>query len=199
MLRYKSMLHIQRIMVGFVVKYLSAFCSWPILQGLWWLAYGYGLGRGVWCRCCKSIYISRAHSANIWSFSFISVHPFIHSHSPYVFWSQSPMLSFSFPLDSCSTLWSSSMSCALALGHSISLLSVMFRVISFYSLFISYSFSFISVCPSIYSHSLYILQSWTPMFSFLFPLDSCPMLWFLFMSCALALDHSVSLLSMIAM
>jgi len=32
-----------------------------------------------------------------YSFSFISIHPFIHSHSLYIFWSQSPMLSFSFP------------------------------------------------------------------------------------------------------
>jgi len=64
-------------------------------------------------------------------------------------------------------------------------------------LFISYSFSFISIHPSTYSSSLYILWSRTPTLSFSFPPDSCPMLWSLFMSCALALDHSVSLSSVI--
>jgi len=58
------------------------------------------------------------------SFPFISVHPFIHSRSLYVFRSRTPTLSFSFPPDSRSTPWPLSTSCALALGHSVSLSSV---------------------------------------------------------------------------
>ena len=79
---------------------------------------------------------------------------------------------------------SDTMSCSMSL-HSI-------------LLFISYSFSFISVCPSTYSSSLSILQSQTPTLLFLFPLDSHSTPWSLSMSCALALDCSVSPLSMIA-
>jgi len=57
------------------------------------------------------------------SFPFISVHPFIHSCSPYVFRSRTPTLSFSFPPDSRSTPRPLSTSCALAPGRSVSLLS----------------------------------------------------------------------------
>jgi len=75
----------------------------------------------------------------------------------------------------------------------------MFHVISFYCPIHFHSFSFISVCPFICSYSPYVLWSWTPVLAVLFPLDSCPTPWSLFVSCALALDHSVSLLSVIAM
>jgi len=79
--------------------------------------------------------------------------------------------------------------------------STVSRSVSLHSilLFISYSFSFISVRPSTYSSSLYILRSWTPTLSFSFPPDSHPTLRSSFMSCALALDRSVSLSSVITM
>jgi len=72
---------------------------------------------------CHFILFSYSFPIHFHSFPFISVHPFIHSRSLYIFRSRTPTLSFSFPPDSCSTPRPLSTSCALALGRSVSLSS----------------------------------------------------------------------------